>query len=90
MPADLPPLPMSKILEERYCKELMSQALDSFAIGAVYVNLVPNVKFEPNTSRVSKRMNKLKKLGLIGCFNDTGITSTNYKEFIYGQEETNS
>lgn len=31
-------------------------------------------------------MSKIKKAGLSGCFNDTGVTSTNYKEILYGNE----
>ncbi len=31
---------------------------------------------------ISKRMEKLKKSGLIGCLNNSGVTSSNYKDHI--------
>jgi len=37
--------------------------------------------------QISKRMDRLQKAGLIGCFDDTGVNSSNYKEFIYGSQD---
>lgn len=32
------------------------------------------------------RLERLEEVGLLGCLNDTGVTSENYKEFIYGSK----
>jgi hypothetical protein len=70
----------SKIIEERSYGELVDKARDSFSVGWVYVQQVPNVKSESKV--VSTRMARFKKAGLIGCFNDTGVNSDNYKEIL--------
>ena len=70
----------SKIIEERYYKDLVHEAY-GISMAEVYVQQVPNVRSE--SSQMSNRMAKLKKAGLIGCLNDTGITSSNYKKNIY-------
>jgi hypothetical protein len=35
----------------------------------------------------SKRMSMLRKRGLIGCLNGSGVTSINYKEKLYGAKK---
>lgn len=76
----------SKIIDERYYKELVSTAYDSISMAKIYVGQVPNVRSEPK--KMSSRMARLKKSDLIGCLNKTGVTSSNYKEFMPGSLET--
>lgn len=72
----------SKIIEECYYDDLMDTAFYSVSMAPVYVQQVPNVRTE--SKPMSTRMSKLKKAGLIGCLNESGVTSSNYKEVIYG------
>lgn len=53
-------------------------------MASIYLKQVPNIKSETKLPPVSSRMDRLKKAGLIGCFDDTGVDSSNYKEIIYG------
>jgi len=80
----------SKIIEERYYGDLVHQACDCFSIPRVYAQQVPNIRSEPEAKPMSNRMAKLKKAGLIGCLNDTGVTSNNYKEIIHGSFDPDS
>lgn len=83
-PVDFPTPPInqqSKIIEERYYEELVSTAIDS-RNSMVYLQQVPNVQTQIKSKPISNRMAKLKKAGLIGCLNDTEVTSRNYKKII--------
>lgn len=80
----------SKIIEERYYGDLVHQAYDCFSIPRVYVQQVPNIRSESEAKPMSSRMARLKKAGLIGCLNDSGITSSNYKTIIYGSFDPDS
>ena len=80
----------SRNIDERYYIELVNIALDSSSsVANVYLMQVPNVRPELKSKPVSNRMAKLKKAGFIGCLNETGVTSSNYKEIIYGHVDTN-
>ncbi len=74
----------SRIIEERFCHELIDKAIDSIAMPEVYIQYVPNIRSESRSKPLSSRMARFKKAGLIGCLSDSGVTSTNYKEVMYG------
>ena len=80
---------MSKVKSsrERFYGDLVCRAYDSFSIPQVYVQQVPNIRSKTESKPISSRMARLKKAGLIGCLNDTGITSSNYKEIIHGSSD---
>lgn len=80
--------PHSQIIEERYFNDLVKKAYDSTSIAPVYIRQVPNIRAETKSKPMSKRMSRLKKAGLIGSLNDTGVTSSNYKEIIMGSSES--
>lgn len=80
----------SKKIDERFYDDLVSKAFDSFSMAKVYMQFVPNVIAEPKIKPTSTRMARFRKAGLIGCLNDTGVTSANYKEIIYGSGDIDS
>jgi hypothetical protein len=80
---DCPSRPLnkqSKAIENRYHENLVRGAYSSLSMPEVYLKQVPNIELREKP--VSKRMQKLKKSGLIGCLNDSEVTSTNYKDLI--------
>lgn len=54
---------------------------NSSSVMEAYVQQIPNMKVI-SSKRVSK-LAKFKAAGLIGCLNDSSITSTNYKDELY-------
>jgi hypothetical protein len=80
----------SKLIEERFFYELINKSIDSIAMAEVYVQYIPNIRSESKPKPISSRMAKFKEAGLIGCLNDSGITSSNYKEIMYGSIKTDS
>jgi hypothetical protein len=79
----------SKVIEERFFEELVSTSRNSLSIAQeVYAHQVPNVRSEAKP--MSARMARFRQAGLIGCFNGTGVTSSNYKEIIYGSFDPDS
>ena len=61
--------------QEALCKEIeRKEALDELTAQAQEMGLYDNLE--------SIRLKRLKELGLVGCLNDSGITSENYKEHI--------
>lgn len=79
----IPINPQSKIIEERFYDELVNKAYDSISMPQLYVQQLPNVKSELEKP-MSRRMSRFKQAGLIGCLDDSGVTSSNYKEIMYG------
>jgi hypothetical protein len=73
----------SKTIEECFYESLVLNAFDSISISKIYLQQVPNVKSESENKPLSSRMARLKKAGLIGCLNDTEVTSSNYKKIIH-------
>lgn len=78
----------SKKIDQRYYDELMNKAYDSISMASIYVQQIPNIRLE--LKPISNRMIRFKKAGLIGCLNETGVTSSNYKKVIYNSIETDS
>lgn len=73
----------SKTIEERYYYSLVVEAYNTFSIPQLYAQQVPNVRLNELKSKpISKRMAGLRRAGLIGCLNNSGITSSNYKDVI--------
>ena len=84
---DFPSAPMSeeyRQIETKYYDGLLAASHDcnSLTIFATYVREVPNLKVVSSKAKTSK-LARLREAGLIGCLNDTGITSQNYKEEFY-------
>jgi hypothetical protein len=53
-----------------------------------YIREIPNLKIVPLKTAPSK-LAKFHKAGLIGCLNDSGLTSENYKNEIYKDNLSN-
>lgn len=69
-------------INERFYTELISKSYDSVSYPDLYIKLIPNIRREI-PKKISKRMANLRKAGIIGCLNNTNITSENYKKIIY-------
>lgn len=61
---------------------LFNRAQDTIIHPEIYAKEVDNVVTE---YKITSRMSRLKKANLIGCLNDSGVTSKNYKNFLYDQ-----
>jgi hypothetical protein len=46
-----------------------------------YAKEIPNLQLI--SSKKSSKLEKFRKAGLIGCLNDSGLTSKNYKDELY-------
>jgi len=81
----IPPLSSEyQIIEERLYEDLLLACNDCNSPGVItaYVREIPNLKIVPLKTAPSK-LAKFRKAGLIGCLNETGVTSENYKNEIY-------
>lgn len=71
-------------IEERLFEDLLRAGNDCNSPGVIkaYIQEIPNLKIVPLKTAPSK-LARFRKAGLIGCLNDTGLTSENYKNEIY-------
>jgi hypothetical protein len=76
-------------VEERFNYDLINSCYgcNSVALIAQYVQQVSNVESHIKEKKRVSKFEKLKKLGLIGSLNDTDVTSMNYKESLYSDED---
>lgn len=76
--------PESQIIEKRLYEDLLTSCNECHSPGITqaYVKEIPNLKIVRSKAKPSK-LDKFRKAGLIGCLNDTGLTSENYKKEIY-------
>ena len=58
-----------------------SNSCSSEMVIEAYAKKIPNLQLTP--SKQSSKLNKFRKAGLIGCLNDSGLTSKNYKDELY-------
>lgn len=77
-------------VEERFNNDIINSCYgcNSVALIVQYVQQVSNVESHIQEKKRVSKLEKLKKLGLIGSLNDTGVTSTNYKEALYSDEDS--
>ena len=63
-------------IEERLYEELLIAGNDCNSPGVIkaYIKEIPNLKIVPLKTTPSKLV-RFRKAGLIGCLNDTGLTS---------------
>ena len=92
-PINNPTSPLSseyQIIEERLYEDLLIAGNDCNSPGVItaYIKEIPNLKIVPLKPPPSK-LAKFRKAGLIGCLNDTGLTSKNYKNEIYKDNLSN-
>ena len=73
-----------QIVEERLYEGLLTSCNECHSTGIThaYVREIPNFKIA-SLKTTSSKLDKFRKAGLIGCLNDTGLTSENYKKEIY-------
>jgi hypothetical protein len=71
-----------QVVEERFYTDLANKIPDNMSVGFAYAK---EIQFVDTTSEIplSPRMARLKKAGLLGCFDGTGVTSENYKEILH-------
>ena len=72
----------TKIVEERYYANLFERGTNTASIGSAYVQQIPRIEAVSVSKPVSARIAKFKKAGLLGCLNDIGVNSENYKGFL--------
>ena len=72
----------SRSIEERFYIELVNKVPDTASVSVVYLQQIPHVDTSSKSQPLSARMARFKKAGLIGCLNDTGVNSGNYREII--------
>ena len=70
-----------QIAEIRLYEELLNN-YNSPDVVKAYIKEIPNIRVVPAKKHISK-LEKFRKAGLIGCLNDTGLTSENYKSEFY-------
>jgi hypothetical protein len=86
-----PPANMESQKNEGHFNEtLASSNYSSHSVILVehYVRQVTDLQSQLKRKKIT-RLEKLKKLGLIGALDDTGVTSTNYKESFYLDKDNN-
>lgn len=73
-----------QIIEERLYESLLTSCNECHSPGITqaYIREIPNFRIVSLETTPSK-LDKFRKAGLIGCLNDTGLTSKNYKKEIY-------
>lgn len=82
-----PENPHSSVVYEKYYEDLVSEAVDNYSIAEVNFDQVPNVKCEKSPPKSPTLLSKLEKAGLLGCFDKTGVNSSNYKKIINNDAE---
>lgn len=72
-----------QIVEVRLYEDLLTSCNDCHSQGVTqaYVREIPNFKISLET--IPSKLDKFRKAGLIGCLNNTGLTSKNYKRELY-------
>ncbi len=68
-------------VEERFHKQLADRIPGNSSVGIAYLQQIPSVHVVSEVP-LSPLMARFKKAGLLGCFDNTGINSENYKEFL--------
>lgn len=73
-----------RVIEERLYGGLLTSCNECHSPGITqaYIKEIPNLTITSSETTPSK-LGKFRKAGLIGCLNDTGLTSENYKKEIY-------
>ncbi|MCB1113612.1 MAG: hypothetical protein KDK62_02535 [Chlamydiia bacterium] len=75
------------IAEEVFYSSLLSTSTENPQISEFYLKGFPNLVYSPQDEGADF-IESLEKAGLIGCFDNTGVNSTNYKNIIYGDLES--
>lgn len=72
------------VVEERLYEDLLYTHNDCHSVGLTraYIKVIPTVKIIA-TEPIPSKLDKFRKAGLIGCLNDTELTSDNYKNEFY-------
>ena len=93
MCALFPPITPANIeyqkIEARVNNDLVNSCYrcNSESLIEQYVLQISNIESQTKTKKSITKLEKLKKLGLIGSLNNSDITSTNYKASILADEE---
>lgn len=69
-----------QIVEERLYEDLLDSCSECHSPGIIqaYTREIPNFKVA-SLETIPSKLDKFQKAGLIGCLNNTGLTSENYK-----------
>jgi hypothetical protein len=70
-----------RIVEERFHSELADRMPCNSSVGMAYLQQIPSIHVI-SEAPLSPLMARFKKAGLLGCFDNTGINSKNYKELL--------
>lgn len=83
--------PDGRVMEKRFNKELnqSSTSCHSKIMILSYAEWISNYTVVLQERRPKSRLAKLRESGLMGCLNNSDVTSKNYKDIVFNESKKN-